>query len=216
MKQARRRGLLFCLCGPTGGGKTFYGMRLLQAFPDSLTRSVSVTSREPRAGETHAQSYYFISRNEFEHRIAKGEFFEWEEVHGNYYGTLMNTIKSVPVSGKDLMLVIDIRGALRVKEAFPEDTIIAFMVPPDFKTLKDRLRARGKMSNREEALRFETARFEYARLLEHADRKGHIDYLVVNDEIEPTFAAVSSILQAERARLHRIDRDEVEKICHTV
>lgn len=216
MKQPRRRGLLFCLCGPTGGGKTFYGQRLLQSFPDSLQRSISVTSREPRPGESHGQSYYFISRGEFEHRIAKGEFFEWEEVHGNYYGTLMSTIKAVPVSGRDLLLIIDIRGALRVKEAFPEDTVIAFMVPPDFKTLKERLRARGKMSNREEALRFDTARFEYGKLLEHADRKGQVDYLVVNDEIEATYTAISSILLAERARLYRIDRDEIEKVCHTV
>ncbi len=185
----------------------------MKANPDSLFRSISVTSRPPRNDEVNGESYHFVSRAEFEHRIAGGDFFEWEEVHGNYYGTLKSTLDTAVKSGKDLLLIIEIRGALNIKEHYPDDTVVVFMTPPDSATLKKRLRGRGRMSAREESLRFETARFEYGKLIEFADLPGRIDYFVVNDDAGQTYEGLDSILKAERQKLQRMEKNEIEKIC---
>jgi len=208
-----RKGILFILMGPTGSGKSTFCDRLVSEFPGALQYSVSATSRPPRATEASGSSYHFMSREEFILRRERGEFFEWEEIHGNLYGTLHdNLIKGIE-SGKDLVFQIDIRGALNFKRQFPDNAVTVFIVPPSFEELKERLEGRGTVDPQEQKRRFETARSEYQSLLRlHGDRST-IDYLVVNRDLDSTYDQVRSIVMAERARYLRIDKESVEQFC---
>ena len=199
-----RSGILFCLVGPAGGGKTTVAQKLLQEFADSLSISVSVTSRSPREGEIDGKSYVFVTKEDFKKRVSNNEFFEWEEVHGNYYGTLKASFEQVKTKNKDLLLVIDIRGALNVKKHYPDNTVICFLVPPSLEALESRLRARGAIKEEDFKRRLATARDEYLALMDKGGRKEGIDYLVVNDSIELTCDTVSSVLKAESCNLQRL------------
>jgi len=210
--ELKRTGLLFCLIGPTAGGKTTLGARMLAENKASLVLSVSATSRAPREGEREGEAYYFLSREDFQKKIDQGEFFEWEETHGNLYGTYRATVTDVIDSGTDLLLDIDIRGALNFQDEFPLHTVITFMVPPTPAVLQERIRARGKVSDKELNRRLETAHAEYAQLQEAA-ASGKIDYFVVNDKIDATHALLRCILEAERVRLGRLDKDFVRAVC---
>lgn len=209
----RRQGMLFCLVGPAGGGKTTLRARMLADFPGEVTASVSVTTRAPRPGETHGKNYFFVSREEFERRRGAGEFYESEEVHGNLYGTLKATLDDAIARGLDLLLDIDIRGALRFKREYPDHAVVVFMVPPTTRQLIERLKARGPVGEAEIKTRLETAREEYRALLDAAADRTKVDYFVVNDEIEATYALLQSIRSAERARLVRLNRADVGAIC---
>jgi len=209
-----RKGILFCLCGPAGVGKTLLGRKLLDANPRTLERSISLTSRAKREGEVQGESYHFVSKEEFQEKIDKQELFEWEEVHGQYYGTLQNSIDRAIEGGTDLLLIVDVRGSFSIKQRYPKNAIVVFVVPPSFKTLKERLIGRGRIDAEELARRVATARSEYETLLQHAGDPDKIDYLVLNDDLELAFANLSQILGAERSRLVRIERASVEKICH--
>lgn len=210
----KRRGLLFCLAGPAGAGKNTIGAALAEAHAGTLVRSVSCASRPPRSGEQEGRDYFFISEEEFRRRIARGEFFEWEQVHGNLYGTLNETLTSAIEQGRDLLLIIDIRGSLNVKRRFPADTFIAFVTPSAFTAIEERMRARGGLSEREIEVRLETARAEYRRLLDavsgDAKNAPSVDYLLVNDDLRRACAGASAILEAERQRISRVDSVEVE------
>lgn len=208
-----RQGILFVLVGPTGSGKSTFCDRLIAEFPEALSYSTSVTTRPPRPNEIQGKSYHFISREEFVSRREKGEFFEWEETHGNLYGTLQATIVNGITSGKDLLFQIDVRGALNFKRQFPENTVTIFIVPPSFAALQSRLQGRGTVDQAELQRRFETARNEYETLLRlHGDKSG-IDYLVVNNKLDATYDEVRSIVLAERAKYSRMDKASVEQFC---
>ena len=208
-----RKGILFVLMGPTGSGKSTFCDRLVAEFPEALRYSVSATSRPPRPNEATGSSYHFMSREEFLARRERGEFFEWEEIHGNLYGTLQDSLIKGIDSGKDLVFQIDIRGALNFKRQFPDNAVTIFIVPPSFEELKKRLEARGTVDPHEQKRRFDTAHSEYQSLLRlHGDRST-IDYLVVNRDLESTYDQVRAIVMAERARYLRIDKDSVEQFC---
>jgi guanylate kinase len=208
-----RKGILFVLIGPTGSGKSTFCERLVAEFPDSLQFSNSATSRPPRANEAGGKTYHFMSRDEFIARRERGEFFEWEEIHGNLYGTLQQSLIQGIESGKDLLFQIDIRGALNFKRQFPDNTVSVFLLPPSFDELQRRLRSRGTVEEVELKRRFETARSEYQSLLRlHGDAR-MIDYLVVNRELESTYEQVRAIVLAERARYLRINKDSAEQFC---
>lgn len=210
----KRRGILFCFVGPAGSGKTTFAARLLRADPDRLKLSVSVTSRTPRAGEQDGVHYHFVTREDFRSKVERGEFFEWEETHGNYYGTLSSTVRDAMASGIDLLLDVDIRGALNFKKSFPDNTVIAFVIPPSTEELKNRIKMRSSVSENELSTRLATARSEYARLIELAEKDAaRVDYIVLNDELEQAYSRIVSILEAERARCKRLELEELRRLC---
>jgi guanylate kinase len=218
---------LVCLVGPAGGGKTTLAERLIGEEQGSITKSISVTSRPQRPNEVPGKSYHFVSRDEFNTRVQKGLFFEWEEIHGNLYGTLRDSLESAIREGQDLLFDIDIRGARSLEAAFPDSVVIVFIVPPSFSLVTERIRARGDVSTEELNRRLETAREEY-RMMYQAFSYGGADgvgmaaggnrkspggeYLVVNDTIEYAQSALRSIVSAERVRLQRQNRTAVERL----
>ena len=208
----KRTGILFCICGPAGAGKTTIASYLIQNLPP-CTFSVSVTSREPRPGEVEGKSYYFVDKKDFESKISKDEFFEYEEVHGNYYGTLKSSVNDALNNGQDLLLDIDIKGALNFKKKLPLNTVILFVTPPNRSILKERLLARGKMSKDELAKRMKTAQAEFDTLVKLSDQQ-QIDYFMVNNVLEDTLRATASILIAERLRLLRLNVEDLKEICN--
>ncbi|MBX7136703.1 MAG: guanylate kinase [Oligoflexia bacterium] len=212
MSRIPREGILFCLCGPAGVGKTILGKRVLETYAGTLVRSVSVTTRAPRAGEVDGESYHFIRRDEFEKRASEGAFFEWEEVHGNLYGTLKSSLSDVISSGRDLLLIIEIRGSLAVKRAFPKNAVVIFVVPPSFKELKQRLLGRGADSKQELETRLNTAKGEFEKLLAVEDQSESVDYLVVNEDLENAFSQLRTLIEAERSRFERMNRAAVKRL----
>ena len=211
-QELRRKGILFVLIGPSGSGKSTFCSRLVKDF-DDLHYSISVTSRPPRNGEVHGKSYHFVSREEFIARRERGEFFEWEETHGNLYGTLRATLQNGIDGGHDLLFQIDIRGALTMKSNFPDNTVSVFIIPPSFEALQERLIARGPVDPAELERRFATARQEYEALLSLRARHDKVDYLLLNRDIEKTYAQMRGIVLAERSRYLRMDGDSVAKFC---
>ncbi|MDC0358365.1 guanylate kinase [Oligoflexia bacterium] len=209
----QREGILFCLCGPSGSGKSTHCGYLLAQNARTLQFSVSFTTRLARAGEVQGEDYHFVSKSEFEKRIAQDEFVEWEETHGNYYGTSAKTLEHIIEGGGDLLLEVDIRGALNFKAAYPRNAVIVFMIPPDFETLCQRLTARGEMPEEELATRLKTTEREYDAFLKVAEQGGGIDYLVINDKIEETSKCLDEILQVERRQLNRIADQSLMKLC---
>ncbi|RMG44530.1 MAG: guanylate kinase [Candidatus Dadabacteria bacterium] len=211
-QQIKRSGVLFCICGPTGSGKTTLTERLEGKFSPLARRSISLTSRKPREDEVDGKSYYFVSRDEFEIRVKNNELFEWEEVHGNYYGTLRSTLDEALKDGVDLLLDIDIKGALNIKKHYPDNTCITFIALPSFEELVRRVRGRGKMDEQQLERRIVTARSEYDTLLKLM-KSGKIDYFLINDQLEDSFENLCSILKAEGNRLKRLDYEQIRRIC---
>ncbi len=212
-KSLVRKGILFVLIGPTGSGKSTFCERLVAEFPEGLRYSTSATSRPPRSNEASGKSYHFMTREEFLSRRERGEFFEWEEIHGNLYGTLQASLIQGIESGKDLLFQIDVRGALNFKRQFPDNAVTIFLVPPSFQELRNRLEARGTVDPAELQRRFTTARSEYEALLTLHGAGTMIDYLIVNQELESTYEQVRAVVLAERSRYQRIDKESVMQFC---
>jgi guanylate kinase len=211
MSKAIREGILFILCGPAGAGKTTVAHHLQEKYPP-CDFSVSVTSRAPRSGESHGVDYYFVSEDDFKAKIAKNEFFEYEEVHGRFYGTLKSAVNEALQSGKDLLLDIDIKGALTFKKQLPKNAVIVFLLPPSVDVLKARLVSRGGMDQNELAKRLQTAKREYEALLAETNSQ-IIDYVLVNEDLNLTCSSVASILVAERQRRSRVSLEVLERLC---
>lgn len=211
--RAAGRGMLHCFVGPTGGGKTTVSQTLVKTCPERYTFSISVTTRLPRPNEVPGESYHFIGRTEFEQRVRDGLFFEWEEVHGNLYGTLRKTLDEAFRSSRDLLLDVDIKGALKFKCAFPQHALIYFLLPPSFEVLRARLLARGPVGRAELERRFLTARREYQTLLSLAREPGRVDYVIVNDLFDQTVQTVEAIILAEQARAFRISEKDLQGLC---
>ncbi len=189
------RGLLFIVSAPSGTGKTTLVEKLVQMLP-SLRMSRSYTSRTARAGERHGVDYHFISREEFQGRINASEFLEWADVFGNYYGTALADVERMLADGQDVVLVIDVQGARQVKARGVDHTAI-FVMPPSFEVLEKRLRGRSKDSEEQMQRRLDTARGEASSYVDY-------DYVVVNDELQPTVVRLQEIIAAERSRTHRM------------
>lgn len=192
---SRRRGLLFIVSAPSGAGKTTLVEHLVQILPH-LRMSRSYTSRPARPGERDGVDYHFISRAQFEDMIAAGAFLEWADVFGNLYGTAAADTTALMSTGQDVVMVIDVQGARQVKAHGIDHTSI-FVLPPSFPVLERRLRGRSKDSEEQMQRRLATARAEVPSYVEY-------DYVVVNDQLEPTVVRLQEIIAAERSRTHRM------------
>jgi len=201
----QRRGLLFIVSAPSGAGKTTLVERLVEQSP-RLKMSRSYTSRAAREGETDGVDYNFVSRPHFEAMIAAGQFLEWADVFGNLYGTCAADTETLLDAGQDVVLVIDVQGARKVRQRGIETTAI-FVMPPSFDVLEQRLRGRSKDSEADIQRRLRMARDEVASFVEY-------DYVVVNDELTAAVDRLRGIVIAERARLNRM-RGEAEGIVRT-
>jgi guanylate kinase len=200
-----RRGLLFIVSAPSGAGKTTLVERLVEHTPN-LRMSRSYTSRTARAGEADGVDYNFVSRSRFEEMVAAGDFLEWADVFGNLYGTCASDTERMLDAGDDVVLVIDVQGAQKVRSTGRPVTSI-FVMPPSYAVLEQRLRGRSKdaepaIQRRLEAARSEVAEFEL------------YDFVVINDELAGAVDRLRGIVLAERARLARM-RPAVRSIVGT-
>ena len=202
---SKSRGLLFIVSAPSGTGKTTLVERLVEQVPQ-LKMSRSYTSRAARAGETDGVDYNFVTRERFEAMVSVGEFLEWADVFGNLYGTSAADTERVLDSGADLVLVIDVQGARKVRRRGIETTAV-FVMPPSFDVLERRLRGRSQNAADEVVRRLQVAREEVAAFVEY-------DFVVINDELTSAVDRLRSIVLAERARLKRM-RGEAEGIVAT-
>jgi guanylate kinase len=186
------RGLLFIVSAPSGAGKTTLVERLVEQTP-RLKMSRSYTSRRAREGELDGVDYNFVTRERFEAMVAVGEFLEWADVFGNLYGTSATDTDRLLEDGHDVVLVIDVQGARKVRRRGVETTAV-FVMPPSFAVLEQRLRGRSKDSEEDIQHRLVVARGEVASFAEY-------DFLVVNDELTAAVDRLRSIVIAERSRL---------------
>lgn len=187
---------VFIISAPSGSGKSTLVSRLLGEV-EGLTFSVSYTTRKPRGSETDGQAYRFIDRQEFERRITAGEFLEYAEVFGNYYGTNAGTLAMAKEQGKDLLLDIDVQGAAQLKERIP-DAVSIFVLPPSREVLEHRLRARSQ--DREEVI--------LRRLADAAQEIRNYrlyDYVLVNNDLDLAADTLKAIVRAERVRRIRVE-----------
>jgi guanylate kinase len=187
---------VFIISAPSGSGKTTLVSRLLAGLP-GLMFSVSYTTRQPRGDEVDGHSYRFVSRADFEARIARDEFLEWAQVFGNYYGTHRGILEEAQAQGKDLVLDIDVQGARQLRERIPE-AVSVFILAPSRQILEERLRARGE--DREDVIE-RRLRDAAAEIRDYS----RYDYVVVNRDLDESDATVRAIVRAERARRTRIE-----------
>ncbi len=197
-----RRGIVFIVASPSGGGKTTICHRVLDNDP-LLHFSVSYTSRKPREGEREGIDYHFVSEEEFKLKADRGDFLEWAVVHNHYYGTDRLVTEQILGKGKDVLMDIDVQGADMVKQAMP-DAVRIFILPPSRSVMKQRLMDRRTESSEELERRLSNATKE----IEHW--KGY-DYAVINDDLDKAVENVESIIRAERWSL-RHDSPDVQEI----
>jgi guanylate kinase len=198
-------GRLLIVSAPSGAGKTTLVERLVESTP-GLKMSRSYTSRAARQGEADGVDYNFVSRSRFEEMAAAGEFLEWAEVFGNLYGTSAADTRRLLDDGHDVVLVIDVQGARKVRRHGLEARTI-FVMPPSFEVLEQRLRGRCKDSEDAIQRRLDVARHEVKAFVEY-------DYVVINDEVTAAVERLRGIVAAERARLAFM-RPEAESIVRT-
>lgn len=182
----KRRGILVVVSGFSGAGKGTLMKRLLQEY-DEYALSISMTTRNPRPGEEDGREYFFVSHEAFEQKIAEGGLIEHAQYCGNYYGTPKAYVESQLEQGKDVILEIEIQGALNVKKQFPQ-ALLLFVTPPSAQELKKRLTGRGT----------ETAEVIDARIScagEEAEGIEHYDYLVINDDLDTCVEQMHALIQ---------------------
>lgn len=190
-----RKGMMFVLSSPSGGGKTTLSRLLLQNDAD-ITLSVSCTTRIPRSGEQHGKDYFFLDKEDFEERIKRNVFYEHAEVFGNYYGTPRDYVAECNDAGKDVLFDIDWQGTRRLTKNARDDIVSIFILPPSLGELRRRLTARGQDDETIIDARMQRAKEEISHWSEY-------DYVVVNDSIDATLQKVLYILRAERLKRKR-------------
>ena len=181
-----KRGVLFVFSGPSGVGKGTLKAKLFEEFADRIAYSVSATTRGPREGEVDGKDYFFISRQEFERRVKNNEFLEHAEFAGNCYGTPRAYVEKLLDSGMNVVLEIDVQGALQVMKSMPE-CVSVFILPPSFEELEHRLRGRGTETEEKVRERLETAKRELLYAPQY-------DYQIVNGgDIEAAYQSLRDV-----------------------
>jgi guanylate kinase len=201
-------GLLFVVSGPSGAGKDTL-VEALRGRMQRLRYSVSATTREPRPGERDGEAYFFVSRPEFERRIATNAFLEYREYNGELYGTPRDFVEQTLTEGYDLVMKPEVNGALSIKSAFP-DAVLIFLLPDKFSHLRARLLERRTETNEEIARRLEIAHVEMKYIR-------HFDYIVINEQRRQAQAVddLEAILRAERFRIHRWGDESIKELEHS-
>ncbi len=189
------RGLLIVISGPSGVGKGTVRKALFEMKNHKLTYSVSMTTRPKRPGEVDGVDYYFTTKEDFEDRIKNNKFLEYAEFVGNYYGTPLDKVNEKLDEGHEVVLEIEVEGALQVKRKVP-DCVMIFIVPPSKEDLYKRLKSRGTESDEIINKRIEKANREFKKAKFY-------DYIVVNDEVNNAADRILAIIRAEHARTYR-------------
>jgi guanylate kinase len=196
---------VFIISAPSGSGKSTLVSRLLHEV-EGLTFSVSYTTRKPRGSEIEGEAYHFIDRTEFERRLKAGQFLEWADVFGNYYGTHCEALEAAQKQRKDLVLDIDVQGAAQLKERIP-DAVSIFVLPPSREILEHRLRARSQ--DDEEVIRRRLA--DAAREIRNYRL---YDYVLVNNDLNLAVETLKAVVRAERVRRIRVE-EKIQPILDT-
>ena len=196
MIKTNNKGLLIVVSGPSGAGKDTICQKLIKEN-SNIWMSVSMTTRKPRPLEKDGVDYFFVSSEEFENKINDNTFLEYASYNDNYYGTPKDKVEEKLNEGKDVILVIDINGAVNIKKIIPSALFI-FIMPPNMETLKNRLIGRKTESKDKVVKRFLTAYNEVNNYKKY-------NYVVVNDKVEDAVNKVKSIIQSEKCRVDRIE-----------
>lgn len=199
----KREGTLFVISAPSGTGKTTICRKLLKKH-DTLKLSVSYTTRPPRKGEKNGIDYTFVTKEKFKSMIGKGEFAEWAMVYGNFYGTSINRLKKLNKTGYDIILDIDTRGAMQLKNTY-DNAVYVFILPPSIQTLKERL-----ISRKTETADIIKNRLESAR--EEISYYKNYDYIVVNDILKDAYQELESIIVATKTRIANTDQKWIKRL----
>ncbi|MFY8160066.1 MAG: guanylate kinase [Candidatus Kapaibacteriota bacterium] len=176
---------LLVLSSPSGGGKTTLAKHLMQVFPQ-LKFSVSCTTRAKRPDEIEEMHYYFISEEEFKEKIANNEFAEYEEIFGNFYGTLKNEIQRHIDDGNSVLFDVDVKGAISLKNAYPDSSYLVFITPPNIEILNERLKNRGTETEEQRLKRLARAETEL-------NFKEQFDYVLINDDLETAINEIEKV-----------------------
>ncbi len=190
----KRRGILFVISSPSGGGKTTVCQEIRKELSD-LAYSISVTSRRPRPGEKEGRDYFFVSEEEFDGRIERDELAEWARFSGHRYGTPRQLLEETLNAGRDILLAIDVQGALQIKERYKSACLI-FLLPPSFEVLASRLKRRKTDDESEVEERLRRAKEELAF-------RKHYHHTVVNRDLPQAVEEIKAIISAERCRVGR-------------
>lgn len=193
-KHMNKKGILIVICGPSGVGKGTICKKFLTKNTD-IKLSISATTRSPRAGEEHGVSYYFLDAQKFEDMIEKDEFLEYARVYDNGYGTPKKAVFENLEKGEDVLLEIDIQGAMQVKEKYP-DGVFIFILPPSLEELKNRIVKRGSETEESFKKRFGSAFSEISKI-------ENFDYYLVNNDLDKAVGQLESIIMAEKNRVSR-------------
>jgi guanylate kinase len=190
-------GLLLVLSAPSGAGKTTLARRLVEAHPEARF-SISITTREPRGSEREGVDYHFVDALSFQRKIERGEFVEWAEVHGHFYGSPQAVVDEALRTGGIAVFDIDVQGGRAIQRKYPE-AILVFVLPPTMDELERRLRERG--TETEESIR----RRMLAARAEMENGVALYDYIILNDAVHQAYAELEAVVAAERCRRGRVD-----------